>query len=269
MKKKLLVLLLLGFGCMAFQKIDGYRKLDNQSFAKGEKITYLAHYGFVNAGRATVKMDERIHVRNSRPCYKVDVDAWTVGMFSLAYNVKDKWRSYIDTSAVIPQQFYRDIKEGNYRVEETSYFDHKRNKVRVKQLKNGKNKDRSFDIPKYAQDLISGYFYLRTIDFSKKKVGDMIKIDGFFEDEVYDLDIKFKGEAVVKTKFGKVNAYKLEPIMPDNKLFDGEDAILFWVSADQNRIPLKIRAKMFVGAFEVDMTKYEGLKSDFNWAKKK
>ncbi|MGB0523156.1 MAG: DUF3108 domain-containing protein [Flammeovirgaceae bacterium] len=269
MKKKMFILLLLTVVCFGFQNIDGYRKVDTRSFAKGEKITYLAHYGFVNAGRATVQMDSKIYTRNGRPCYKVDVDGWTVGMFALGYKVKDKWRSYIDTSAVISQQFYRDISENKYRLEETAYFDQHRHKVRVKTLKNGKNKDNTFDIPAYAQDLVSGYYYLRTIDFENLKVGDMIKIDGFFENKVYDFNIKYKGTQVVKTKFGKINAYKLEPIMPDNKLFEGEDAILFYVSADQNRIPLKIRAKMFVGAFEIDMVKYEGLKSDFNWAKKK
>lgn len=268
MKKKLLAVLLISFVCFSFQNRDGYRKLDNKSFSKGEKITYLAHYGFVNAGRATVKMDENIYTRNGRPCYKVDVDGWTVGMFSLGYKVKDKWRSYIDTSAVISQQFYRDISENKYRLEETTYFDHHRHKARVKTLKNGKNKDNTFEIPEYAQDLVSGYFYLRTIDFEHMSVGQTFKIDGFFEDKTYDFKIKFKGKETVKTKFGKINAYKLEPIMPDNKLFEGEDAILFYVSADQNRIPLKIRAKMFIGAFEVDMVGYEGLKSDFNWAKK-
>ena len=269
MKKKLVALLLIGFVTMAFQTYDGYRKVDNKSFNKGEKITYLAHYGFVNAGRAIIKMDEKIHYKNRRPCYKVDVDGWTVGMFSLGYKVKDKWRSYIDTSAIISQQFYRDISENKYRLEETTYFDHHQKKVRVKTLKNGKNKDKTFVIPKYAQDLVSGYFYLRTLDFENMKVGTMIKIDGFFENKAYKFDIKFKGKETIRTKFGKIHSYKLEPIMPDNKLFDGEDSILFWVSADQNRIPLKIRAKMFVGAFEVEMTGYEGLKSDFNWAKKK
>ena len=268
MKKKILALGLVALICMAFQDTGAIRKVDNESFSKGEKITYLAHYGFVNAGRATVKTDKSIHYRNNRPCYKVDVDGWTVGVFSLGYKVKDKWRTYIDTTAIIPQQFYRDISENKYRLEETTYFDHKRNKVRVKTLKNGKNKDRSFDIPEYAQDLVSGYFYLRTMDFENMKVGTKFRIDGFFEDKTYDFDIKFKGKEIIKTKFGKIHAYKLEPIMPDNKLFDGEDSILFWVSADQNRIPLKIRAKMFIGAFEVEVTEYEGLKSDFNWAKK-
>ena len=35
--------------------------------------------------------------------------------------------------------------------------------------------------------------------------------------------------------------------MPDNSIFEGEDAILAWISDDENKIPLKVEAEMFIG----------------------
>ncbi|MFT5914146.1 MAG: hypothetical protein ACJAWV_000142 [Flammeovirgaceae bacterium] len=268
MAKKYILLLGITLFCMSFIQKNEYRSVhDTGAFSRGEKLTYLAHYGFINAGRATVKMDKNIYYRQGRPCYKVDVDGWTVGMFAWGVKVKDKWRSYIDTSAVIPHEFYRNISENKYKLTETTYFNQKAKKARVKQTKKGKKSEKLFTVPQYAQDLVSGYYYLRTLDFSSMKKGDKVTVKGFFEDESFDLEVEFLGRETVKTKVGKIKAFKMRPIMPDNEMFDGEDAIEFWVSDDENKVPVKIKAGLFVGAVEVELTSYSGLKAEFNWDK--
>ena len=44
--------------------------------------------------------------------------------------------------------------------------------------------------------------------------------------------------------------------MPENSLFDGENSIRVWISDDINKVPLKIKANMFVGAVEVDIESF-------------
>lgn len=230
----------------------------NNHFPKGEVIKYSLHYGFVTAGEATVTTDKKFHIVDDKPCYKVDVKGSTVGMFSLAYKVDDLWRSYIDVEGAYPRKFYRDIKENRYRKVETTTFDTKKNKATVTWLNNEKEKQlKKYDIPKETQDMISGYFFLRTIDYSKYKKGDIIKIKTFFQDKLYDFKVVYQGKEMVKTKLGKFSAFKMTPMMPENKLFSGKNAITFWMSNDSNKVPLKIRAKMFVGAIEVEITEYK------------
>ena len=76
------------------------------------------------------------------------------------------------------------------------------------------------------------------------------------------ITVNIHNKKEIRTKFGKVASIEMAPIMPDNKIFRGENSIKFWVSDDINRVPLKIRAKLFVGAFEVELTDYEGLRED-------
>ena len=45
--------------------------------------------------------------------------------------------------------------------------------------------------------------------------------------------------------------------MPENKLFNGQDAIKVWLSDDEDKIPLKVKAEMFIGAIEIDIKKYQ------------
>lgn len=91
-------------------------------------------------------------------------------------------------------------------------------------------------------------------------------VKAIFEDELYDFGIKLGGRETIKTKFGKIKAIRLEPVMPkDQDLFDGENSIRFWMSDDENRIPLKIEADMFVGAVEIDIKDYKNLSHPINF----
>ena len=82
---------------------------------------------------------------------------------------------------------------------------------------------------------------------------------GFLEDSTYHLKVRYLGPEKLKTKFGVINAFAIEPIMPKNKLFRGENSIKGWFSDDKYKIPLKIKAEMFVGAVEIDITGYENI----------
>lgn len=236
-------------------------------FVRGEKLTYKAHYGFLNAAEAVVHLDTSIYNVDSHTCYKVDIDAKTTGSFAFVYDVDNLYRSYIDTAKIIPHKFYRNISENKYKLEETIEFDHTSKKARVHQNKKGKIKEKEYDMPSHAQDLVSGYYYLRTVDFTNVVKGDTISMDAFFEDEAYDFKILYLGRKELKTKFGKVPSIELAPIMPDNKIFRGENSVKFWISDDINRVPLKVRAKLFVGAFEVELNDYEGLRTEIGKGK--
>jgi hypothetical protein len=71
----------------------------------------------------------------------------------------------------------------------------------------------------------------------------------------------YKGKDIVHTKVGKIPCHKLVPIMPDNKMFDGENSITCWLSNDANKIPVKIQAKMFIGHTGLELEGFRGLRN--------
>ena len=105
-------------------------------------------------------------------------------------------------------------------------------------------KSKYYDIKRGSQDLVSLVAYFRNYDYSKLKAGEKFRFDAFFEDEQYTTDIYYLGKDVVKTKVGKFNAIKIAPVIPDNSVFDGEDAVIFWLTDDKNRIPLQAKVKV-------------------------
>ncbi|PIY12322.1 MAG: DUF3108 domain-containing protein [Flexibacter sp. CG_4_10_14_3_um_filter_32_15] len=244
---------------MTYQNGNRVAMLSGVAFTKGEKISYLVHYGFINAGEAIVKVDNNSHNVNGNSCYRVDVEGKTVGVFAWTTDVDDKWSSYIDTQKHIPRKFYRKIKENKYRKEETVMFDHNGKQANVKYKKrNDKNwTKKEYPIPTNVQDMISGYYFLRRVDYEKLTKNEIIRMDAFFEDSVYDFKVRYIGKETIKTKLGKKETFVMTPIMPENGIFSGKESIKIWMSADEDRIPLKIRADMFIGGVEVDITEYE------------
>jgi hypothetical protein len=269
--KKLVFGGLVIFILSAFQseQADLYTRVTNQSFFRGEEIHFKMTYGIFNVGKGSVKIHPDYFKINGRDCFKVEVVGKTVGMVDWVADVDDQWGAYVDTVAIVPHQFYRKIREGKYKKDEWTAFDHAKKKIEVKSTdKKGNMKPPVYyDAPAMVRDMISGFFYLRTQDFSKLKVNDTVYIKGFFEDEFYNLKIVYRGKDRIKVKAGRINALKFVPIMPDNKVFDGKNSVTAWFSDDKNRIPVKIDAKMFIGSAGVELTSYKNLRNQLNVAK--
>jgi hypothetical protein len=238
----------------------------NESFRRGEVIDYKMTYGFFTVGRGTARIDREYYMVNDRYCFKVDVHGRTVGMVDWVADFDDKYQAYIDTAALVPHQFYRKIREGSYKKDEWTNFDQIKNKIEVKTIgKNGKLREpKYYDAPPNVRDIIGGFLYLRIMDFRNLKINDTVTVTGFFEDEFYKMNIIYRGKETVRLKVGKVRALVFTPVMPKNKLFEGEDSITAYFSDDKNRIPLKIDAKMFVGSAGVELTGFSGLKNPLN-----
>lgn len=249
---------------MAFNGGSTYRDVENYSFALGEKLEYRVHYGLLNAAIASMEIGESLVYKNDRPCYKVDVWGKSVGVFDLITRINDNWGTYIDTAAIIPHGFYRILEEGRYRKFEYVDFDHQKQEAITTILDKVTKKPRNVtvtEIPQNVQDMVSGYYYLRTLDFSKIKEGEVVTIDAFFDEEKYDFKVRYIGKESLRTRLGKFRAIVLQPLLPKNGLFTGEDAIKVWMSDDANKIPLKVKASMFLGAVEIDIKRITGARN--------
>lgn len=256
MKKTGVILGSLTLLLAAFTTANNYRRVVNTSFGPGEHIEYRVHYGFINAAEAVVDVAPSLYTVNSRPCYQVNVFGRTTGAFDLVTKVRDTWRSYIDTSAILPQKFYTNIQENKYRKEENMTFNHAANTVKAEE----RTEKDLFKVPDNVHDVVSSYYFLRTIDFNRLVIGSVIEVPAFYDDTVYNMKVRYRGKERLKTKFGKTNAIKLSPIMSTNGFFKGEDALLVWVSDDANKVPLKVEVELSIGSLEMDIRKFSGLK---------
>ena len=247
----------------SFSQAQGYQLSKERPFQAGEEVELRATVGFIRAAEATLQVSDVIYNLNSKPTYKIDVFARTAGIFDMFSSVRDNWGTYFDTAQLVPHQFYRYIAEGRFRKNEILYFDQKNKSVTVAKLdkETRKLKERKDHVlTSEMQDMVSGYYYLRAIDFDKIKVGEIIVINTFFDDKERPFSIKFMGRETIKTKLGNINSLILVPIMKKDGLFEEDNTLKVWLSDDLNKIPLKFQAKIFVGYLEVDVKNVKNLR---------
>ena len=95
------------------------------------------------------------------------------------------------------------------------------------------------------------------------KAGDEIKLTMFFDQTSYDFKLRLLGREVIRTKFGKVATVKFRPIVQSGRVFKEDESLTVWVSDDENKIPLRIKASLAVGSMRVDLSAYKGLANPF------
>jgi hypothetical protein len=110
-------------------------------------------------------------------------------------------------------------------------------------------------------DILSCFYYFRNNILPKEnlKKGDIVTIMTWFTDELYPVRMKYLGRDEVKTRLGKIMCHKFSPVTEKGRLFETEEGVTFWFSADKNYLPVKIRFDIFVGSFSVELASYEGL----------
>jgi len=242
-----------------------YPPIFHDCFAPGETLEFRLNFSFFTIGRAKSIIRKEIYQINGRPAYKIDVFGKTSGLVDWIAQVDDQFGAYLDTASLLPHQTYRNLKEGRYRRNEIVRFDHRTKMIEVKELdqetRKFKEPEYFYSPEKYMYDMFGGLMIIRSVDFSKIAINDTISVDAFLEDTFYTFKTVFRGRDVIKTKLGKFRALVLAPIIPDNELFEeGDDTIKVWLSDDKNKIPLAVKAEMFIGHAGFEILSFAGLR---------
>ena len=228
-----------------------YKKVSNTAFVKGEVLKFRVHWGWIEAGEAVLEVKKDSKKIGSRDVYHVVGTGKTVRAFSVFYKVKDRYETYIDEEALVPLKFVRRVNEGGYIINQDQEFDHVNNKI---------NSDgKIMDVPEGIQDMLSAFYYARNLDYSNIQVGDEVMVNTFVDDEIFPLRIRYVGLENIKTRLGKFRCMTFHPVVQEGRVFDVENDLTVWISNDDNHIPIRVEAKLFVGSAQMDLKSYAGL----------
>lgn len=256
--KFLLILLMLTTLTLA-QKKDDFRKIDNKTFKVGEKLTFDVNYGFITAGIAEYNIPKIMKIAG-RDVYQITFGVNTVSTFDALYKVRDRYETYVDVEGLFPWRFEQHIREGGYTRDFSAFFDQRKGKA--------KTSEGSYDIPKYVNDIVSAFYYARTLDYSKMKPGDKIHLENFYKNKTYPLDVVYKGRETVNVKAGSFDCIILEPEIKEGGLFKSDGNIVIWLSNDACKIPVKVKTKIVIGSIDAELTGYSGLANELKSKKK-
>tara|TARA_B110000967_G_C18893653_1_gene569116 strand:+ start:2619 stop:3395 length:777 start_codon:yes stop_codon:yes gene_type:complete len=254
MKKVVLIFIVFA----SFQSLGAQ---NTSSFQDGEWLKFkLSYSNWFKAGNATLQVAETTY--KNKAVYKVIGKGWTTGAIKWFFNVEDHYESYFDKQTGAPYKFVRDIDEGGYTKNRIVEFDHVQNKALINDLKDKTTS--TIAIEKDIQDLVSAYYYLRNnYNTETIKQGDVVELNIFFDEETFLFKLKYLGRETISTAFGDIKCIKFRPYVMAGRVFKEEESLTLWVTADKNKIPVKIKADLRVGSLRADLVAQKGLKYPF------
>jgi len=244
--------------CFVFNSFGGddetFRKIRNTAFAPGERLVYRLSYGVIDAGEAVLTVDQSERSVKGRKLWRVRGVGKTISAFEWFYKVHDVYESHMDAEGMFPWLFIRRVNEGGYIInQDYTFYQHK------KIVDNGDGK--KYKVPSMVQDMISSFYYARTIDYANAKKGDVFTVNIFLDNELYPTKIKYMGKQVVKIRKGKYRCMKFVPVVQEGRVFNSEEDLTVWITDDANRIPILAKAKIKVGSLKMHLVDWENLKN--------
>lgn len=217
-------------------------------FSPGENLKFSLYYGIMDGGEATISLE-----KTKSGEYHAKATAKTVGMVRWFLDMNDVYESYFNPQTCKPSVAIRDIKENSYKYYDKVVYNHENHTVNSK--KNG-----TVAVPKNVFDIVSSLYMMRNSGFRNMRLNDTLTTEIFFADEIFTFQVVYKGKENVTTKLGTFKALKFQPVVEVGRVFSNEDDVNFWVSDDDNLLPLRAEFKVLIGSIKCDLLDYSGVK---------
>ena len=245
-----LIIFFLSISCFCQQK----------AYGDGEWLKFRIHYGLITAGQAALEVkSERL---NNQEVFHIIGFGETTGLTNWFFKVEDHYQSYILKDEDLPVRFVRNINEGGYKKDIQIDFNQSSKMATIVDFID--NKREIVPFPNRAQDMVSSFYYLRNnLDIHSLNDNDEFDLDMFFDSENYKFKLKYLRKEVLDTKFGKVPCLVFRPYVESGRVFNEKESLTIWVSDDDNKIPLLIKADLTVGSLKASLIEFKKLNNSF------
>jgi len=239
-------------------------------FQSGEELEFDIHYKYglvmLKAGTAKYKIIKSSY--NNKNSYQTTLDFKTTSFFDKMFKIRDTLRSHT-TEDLKPLYHIKSVNEGNYRFTEQVFinsFGKEYSEVRVVRESQQVIKfDTILSSNTAGYDILNFIQFIRSFDYSQLNYIPVGGVSTFVGRDKVVITIRCEGQSVIeKSETLKYKTYRIALDFTDDVFNESKSAIEIWMSDDENRIPVKIRAKLRIGTAEAHLTSWKNLKYPFS-----
>lgn len=226
-------------------------------FQTGEKLTFELKWAFIPAGEAVMEVFPRKTVKGVEAFHFV-LTTRSNAFVDQFYMVRDTVESYVDPRVTRSLLYRKKQLEGTSERDIVVDFNWKEYKA---QYSNFNKPEHPIDILPGSFDPLSAFFYVRLFELKEKLILERPVTDG--KKNVIGKAIVIKRETI-KVPLGTFDTFMIEPEVEHiGGVFEKSRGakIQIWITADQRRIPVKIKSKVVVGSFTGELVSATGLKN--------
>lgn len=224
-------------------------------FEAGETLVYTVSWLKIEGGQMTLSTSREASP-DGVPVHRIRLSAVSNDYVSKFYPVDTRYETWVDARDFTPVRFEKHAREGRYVSDEVEEFDLGR---RVAVWRDEKRVRATGPIPERFQDVISSFFYMRTVPLVP---GEETRVDLYTRGKLYRLVVAVIGRERVETEMGVFDALKVQPRMHDTASASSVDRnkgkLFLWFSDDERRLPVMARTILPIGSVTARLTRVEG-----------
>lgn len=240
---------------------------ENIPFQEGEDVSLSIMYkwGAINTEVGTAQLRVYSDSLKGVEAFHLDCRAWTAPFFDRFYKIREELHSWVRACDLRPLRFTRSTYEGGYTATNDFNYDWEAGLIRA-DVVFGEKGPQQLEIPieEGDLDLISLLYYFRCLPPESYEPGAVTKVRFAIDDNVFDVYVHSNGIENIKIRRkGRMDAWHLSCSVVQGALFEGDEHLHLWLSADENRIPVAAKVPLKVGAVQAWLVSYDGLKNPF------
>jgi hypothetical protein len=236
----------------------------------GEQTSYELYFkwGFFmpKAGLAQFSVKETIY--NNQPAWEYKLQFNTVSMFDKIFKMRDTLTTYFSPENQLLFSDKRTNEGGYYLADKMKFSTLSPARTAVHSQRYGRaglRMDTTLIVEGCAFDMMATTLFLRAIRWKNLKVKDEFPFRVVVGKDIVNAAFRYSGQAIVapggqvkyRTHHFYIDVY--DPAFEQSK-----EAAEVWIGDDENHLPIRVRAKLKIGAAEVYIRDAANLKYPFD-----
>jgi len=223
-------------------------------FHSGEKLVFVIKYEFIGAGVATLEVKKGPLIEK-RPTFQFISEAKSNSFIDVFFKVRDYNSTIVDAQTLTTLSFHQNLKEGHYQVVRNIHLDYAKKTYAYERVYKGQTNTKTGPLEEPVTDVLSSFYLTRSLPL---KLGEEYAIRVFSDKHIYSLKVVVdKHTHMIRVPAGRFDCLQIEPFIEGDAIFKLKDGKMqIWLTNDNRRMPVLIRSKVSVGAFDAELEKY-------------
>ena len=209
----------------------------------GERLTYDISWLNILAGTAVME----VRADGAAGRTKLVTTAQSRPAISKFFPVDNRVESEFDLRTQLPQHMVFRRREGKNKEDIEYTFHHAEGTVTA--VRQGTTE--TLPIPAGTQDLISCLYYVR--NQLPMTPGASLTLNVYHDKKNRQVEVRVENIETLEGTWGRVETAQVLVIMPFKGLFINKGNIRVWFTTDARRIPVRMKAKVIIGAIVADL----------------
>ncbi len=215
-------------------------------FQVGERLTYRVSWLNLTAVIAVMEV-ALIPGRSGQGVAKLVGTAQSTPIITKFFPVDNRVESELDLETLTPEHLTFRRREGKKK-EDIEYIFHQQKGV-VTAVRGGTTE--SLPIPAWTQDIISCLYYTRAA--LQPTPGALLKMNVYHDKRNRPVEVRVEDVEIIEGGWGKAETVRVRVVMPFHGLFMNRGDIHVWVTNDERKTPVRMKAKVVLGSIVADL----------------